>query len=120
MSEADEYEFNNIIKHIIKKSLFTEKQIQIILRKRDRPGVGFGISRGAYYRQLGQTKTKLERLYYTMSLLEGLGVLGERDVDVMFKLSKQVMELKNRDVFAEREQDIIAIFETLIKQASKL
>lgn len=120
MSKDDQYEFNTVIKHIIKKSLFTEKQIQIILRKMERSGVGFGLSRGAYYRQLGQTRTKLARLYYTMSLLEGLGVIGPRDVDVMSKLSEQVKALKERDIFHEHEQDIITIFERAVAQACKL
>lgn len=120
MSEVDEYEFNNIIKHIIKKSLFTERQIQIILRMGDRSGAGFGISRGAYYRQVGQTKTKLLRLYYTMSLLGGLGVLEARDIGVMIKLSKQVTELKNRDVFPEQEQNIMTVFDRVIEQAYKM
>lgn len=120
MSDPDEYEFNNIIKHIIKKSLFTERQVQIILKNKHRSRASFDISRGAYYRQLGQSKTKLERLYYTVSVLLGLGVLTARDIDVMLKLSKQVEGIKNRDVAFESEYDITTILERVIKQACKL
>ena len=119
MSESEPYRLNNIIRQIIKKSLFTERQIEIILRQRDHNRAGFGTSRGAYYRQLGQSRAKLERVYYTVSLLQGIGVLGQRDIDVMARLAKQVEGLKNSDVFAEREDDVVMIFERIIKQACK-
>ena len=119
MNESNEYKFNNIIKEIIKKSLFTERQIEIIRGYKEHSKTEFGISRGAYYRQLGQSKTKLERLYYTMSLLLGLGILDMRDVNVMSKLSKQINEIKNHDVFPEREQDVITLLDQVINQACK-
>lgn len=120
MAEDREYEFSNTIKKIIKKSLFTEKQLQIILRKIDRSGVSPGISRGAHYRQLGQAMTKLERLYYTMAVLEGLGVLEERDIQVMYKLAKHVTRLKDSDILAGNDEEIITAFEATVKQACKL
>ena len=35
MAESEESNFNNIIHQIIKKSLFTERQIEIILNQKD-------------------------------------------------------------------------------------
>lgn len=113
-------EFSNVIREIIKKSLFTERQIEIILRKRSRSGSGFGISRGAYYRQLGQSKMKLARVYYTVALLWGVGILERRDIDVMLELAKHVGALKDSDVFPEREADVVTMFERIIKQACRL
>ena len=46
MSEPDISNFNTIIKEIIKKSLFTERQIEIILKKKKMLDVEFGVSKG--------------------------------------------------------------------------
>jgi len=53
MSDPDKSNFNIIIREIIKKSLFTERQIEIILKQKKVLDVEFGVSKGAYYRQLG-------------------------------------------------------------------
>ena len=55
MVGSDESNFNNIIRQIIKKSLFTERQIEIILNKKDLLESNFSITKGAYYRQVGQS-----------------------------------------------------------------
>jgi len=44
MSESKESNFNNIISKIIKKSLFTERQIEIILNQKDLLESSFSIS----------------------------------------------------------------------------
>ena len=64
MTEFEDSNFNNIIRKIIKKSLFTERQIEIILNQRDLLESKFSISRGAYYRQVGQSREKLISLFY--------------------------------------------------------
>ena len=66
MSEPDMSNFNTIMKEIIKKSLFTERQIEIILKQKKMLQVEFGVSKGAYYRQRGQVRSKIESLYYTI------------------------------------------------------
>ena len=81
MSDPNVYNFNTIIREIIKKSLFTERQIEIILKQKKMLDVEFGVSKGAYYRQLGQARSKIESLYYTMLLLQAYDViLPESDV----------------------------------------
>ncbi len=59
MAESEESNFNNIIRQIIKKSLFTERQIEIILNQKDLLESKFSITRGAYYRQVTQSREKL-------------------------------------------------------------
>ena len=59
MSEPEMSNFNTIIKEIIKKSLFTERQIEIILKQKKVLDVEFGVSKGAYYRQLAQWRSKI-------------------------------------------------------------
>ena len=120
MSKSDKSNFNNIIQKIIKKSLFTERQIEIILNQRDLLDSSFGITRGAYYRQVSQSKEKLIRLFYSIIVLRGLGILLPDDIDVISKLSDQISVINNSDVFPEREDEVISVIDRVIRQACNL
>ena len=117
MSESDKSNFNNIIQKIIKKSLFTERQIEIILNQRDLLDSSFGISRGAYYRQVSQSREKLIKLFYSIIVLRGLGILLPDDIDVISKLSDQISVINDSDVFPEREDEVISVIDRVIRQA---
>ena len=117
MSESEKSNFNNIIQKIIKKSLFTERQIEIILNQRDLLDSSFGISRGAYYRQVSQSREKLIRLFYSIIVLRGLGILLPDDIDVISKLSDQISVINDSDVFPEREDEVISVIDRVIRQA---
>jgi len=120
MEESKESNFNNIISKIIKKSLFTERQIEIILKQKDLLDSSFSISRGAYYRQVGQSREKLIALFYSIILLRGLGILLPDDIDVISKLSEQISVINDSDIFPEREDQVISVIEKLIRQASNM
>ena len=120
MEGSESYRFNNIIKEIIKKSLFTERQIEIILKYKNLIETKLSISKGAYYRQVSQSKEKLFRFYYSVVLLRGLGIVLPDDIDMMSQLSEQVSVIKYGDVFPERELEIIDVIDKMIKQLSKL
>ena len=120
MTESKESNFNNIIRKIIKKSLFTERQIEIILNQKDLLDSSFSISRGAYYRQVGQSKEKLVALFYSIILLRGLGILLPDDIDVISKLSEQISVINESDIFPERENEVISVIEKVIRQASNM
>jgi hypothetical protein len=117
MVEFENSSFNNIIRQIIKKSLFTERQIQIILNRKNLSEFDFGISKGAYFRQVSQSRDKLMGLYYSIVLLRGLGVLLPDDVDVISRLAEQVSVIKNSDVFPEREEQVMDVIDKLVRQA---
>lgn len=117
MAEIEDSNFNNIISQIIKKSLFTEKQIKIILNRKNLSEFEFSISKGAYFRQVGQSRDKLMGLYYSIILLRGLGVLLPDDIDVISRLAEQVSVIKDSDVFPEREEQVINIIDKLVAQA---
>ncbi|WP_100182885.1 hypothetical protein [Candidatus Nitrosotenuis aquarius] len=117
MAEIDESNFNNIIKQIIKKSLFTERQIQIILNRKNLAEFEFGISKGAYFRQVNQSREKLMGLFYSIILLRGLGILLPDDIDVISRLAEQVSVIKNSDVFPEREEQVTNVIDKLVRQA---
>jgi len=120
MAESKESNFNNIISKIIKKSLFTERQVEIILNQKDLLESSFSISKGAYYRQVGQSREKLVALFYSIILLRGLGILLPDDIDVISKLSEQISVINKSDIFPEREDEVISVIEKLIRQASNM
>lgn len=120
MTEREESGFKGIIGEIIEKSLFTERQIEILLHSKGLKESSLGISRGAYYRQAGQARDKLARFYYTAVLLRGLGVLLPDDMDVMSRLSEQVSVILDSDVKGERDDEVLGVIEKIIKQASNV
>jgi len=120
MIESKESNFNNIISKIIKKSLFTERQIEIILNQKDLLETNFSITKGAYYRQVSQSREKLIAFFYSIILLRGLGILLPDDIDVISKLSEQISVINESDVFPEREDEVISVIEKLIRQASNM
>ena len=120
MSEFKGSNFNNIISKIIKKSLFTERQIEIILNQKDLLESSFSISKGAYYRQVSQSREKLVALFYSIVLLRGLGIILPDDIDVISKLSEQISVINDSDIFPEREDEVISVIEKLIRQASNM
>ena len=117
MAEFERSNFNNIIQQIIKKSLFTERQIEIILNQKDLLNSKFSISKGAYYRQVGQSRDKLIALFYSIMLLRGLGILLPDDIDVISKLSEQIHVINESDIFPEREDEVLNMIDRLVRQA---
>ena len=120
MDQSERSNFNNIIQKIIKKSLFTERQIEIILNQKDLLESEFSITKGAYYRQVGQSRDKLIGLFYSIILFRGLGILLPDDIDVISKLSEQISVIDRSDIFPEREDEVISVIDRLIRQACNM
>ena len=115
MSDHNESNFNIIMQEIIKKSLFTERQIEIILKQKKVLQVEFGVSKGAYYRQLGQARSKIESLYYAILLLQAYDVILPES-DVMFRLAEQLNVMKESDFTPENEGQIMDVIQQAVKQ----
>ena len=120
MTEFEESNFNNIIRQIIKKSLFTERQVEIILNQKDLLDTKFSITKGAYYRQVGQSREKLIALFYSIILFRGLGILLPDDIDVISKLSEQISVINEGEIFPEREEQVTSVIDRLIRQACSM
>ena len=120
MSKSQDDNFSNIIRQIIKKSLFTERQIEIILNRRNLAEFQFPVSKGAFYRQVIQSRDKLTALCYSWILLRGLGVLSFDDMDVINRLSEQISVIKDSDVFPEREEEVMSVIQELLNRTCKL
>ena len=115
MSDPNKSNFNTIIREIIKKSLFTERQIEIILKQKKLLDVEFGVSKGAYYRQLAQSRSKIESLYYTIILLQAYSVILS-DSDVISRLAEQLSVMKDGGFAPENESQIIDVIQKAVKQ----
>ncbi|AJM91470.1 hypothetical protein NPIRD3C_0252 [Nitrosopumilus piranensis] len=120
LTKFEESNFNNIIRKIIKKSLFTERQIEIILNQKNLLESEFSISKGAYYRQVGQSREKLVALFYSIILLRGLGIILPDDIDVISKLSEQISVINESDIFPEREDEVISVIDRLVRQTCSM
>ena len=115
MSEPEISNFNTIIKEIINKSLFTERQIEIILKQKKILDIEFSVSKGAYYRQLAQSRSKIESVYYTLILLQALDVILTNS-DVISRLAEQVNVMKDGNFTPENEDQIIDVIQKTVKQ----
>ena len=120
MNDPDNSNFSNILKEIIKKSLFTEKQIEIILKSKNLSDAEFTMTKGAYYRQVSQSRNKLSGLYYSFIVLSILGVILPDDIDVISELSERMSVMKDGDVFPEKEQEIISVIERVVRQTTAM
>jgi len=115
MSEPRKSNFNMIIQEIIKKSLFTERQIEIILKQKKLIDVEFAMSKGAYYRQVAQSRSKIESVYYTLILLQAFDVMFP-NTDVMSRLVEQVSVMKDGEFAPENEGQIVDVIQKTVKQ----
>ena len=120
MTDSEKYNFNEIIREIIKKSLFTERQIEIILNYKRLADTKFAITPGAYHRQVGQSKEKLVKLFYSIALLRGLGILLPDDIDVITKLSDQISVINESDITIDSVDSVMDVMDSYIKQASNM
>lgn len=106
--------FNIVIKQIIKKSLFTERQIEIIT------SIGGGprtISRGAYYRQRGQARRKTEALLYSMVLLYALGILPKDSMRAAAAIADQLNVIFDSDIDDTAAREILGVVEQVVDRA---
>ena len=115
MSEPRKSNFNMIIQKIIKKSLFTERQIEIILKQKKLIDVEFAMSKGAYYRQVAQSRSKIESVYYTLILLQAFDVMFP-NTDVISRLVEQVSVMKDNEFTPENEGQIVDVIQKTVKQ----
>ena len=115
MSEPNKSNFNTIIQEIIKKSLFTERQIEIILKQKKLLDIEFGVSKGAYYRQVAQSRSKIEGVYYTLILLQAFDVIPTNS-DVISRLAEQVNVMKDGDFTPENESRRMSVIQKTVKQ----
>ena len=81
---------NAFYSEIIKKSLFTDRQIAIIYKRVTSHSTVENISPGAYYRQLKQCRLKIKATLYSILLLRLCGALDNKGMVALERMASQL------------------------------
>jgi hypothetical protein len=109
MATTDSH-FNDLLKHIVKNSLFTERQLYIISKMKEKQKLLDDISSGAYYRQIRQCKDKIFGVLYSIMLLMIIDILDEHALDTINELSDRLARIISQtDSDSIRDVDINAV-----------
>ena len=110
--------------YIIANSLFTPRQLSIILNQLEGGGKPEKISSGAYYRQVKQCRKKVISLLYSIMLLQSIGIVHPDALTTLNRLAEQLTV-----IFASESSDgtprldvddVISVINEVIKRVSKL
>ena len=120
----DLHKSNILYIELLKKSLLTENQLAIIYKKVQGEKFDFAISAGAYYRQIGQCKSKIKRTLYTILLLCLISSLEEKTFLTMEKLASQLSvistEVNHRDLDIEGMISVIRTIDDILSKLIKM
>jgi hypothetical protein len=95
--ETHNNNFDSILKQFVANSLFTARQIDIILKRNNGNTPIENISSGAYYRQIKQCRNKIIKLYYSIILLSIVNIIDLNTISSMTKIVEQIKELKTNN-----------------------
>ena len=114
------FENITIINKLIENSIFTSKQIEIIYNNKKIEKNPINISRGAYYRQVKQSKTKIKRLYYSIILLSTLDVIKEEHISILTAITAKISilfdESNHKKYHSKDVGDVITVMEEMINR----
>jgi hypothetical protein len=116
---------NTLYGQIVANSIFTPRQIAIILNQLKGSGTPENISSGAYYRQVKQCKTKINSLLYSMILLQSMGIIKNDASVTLSKLAEQLSVIFSIDkgsdiVLRNNEEDVMHVINEVIKRISMM
>jgi len=115
---------NNLYGHLVANSLFTSRQLSIISKKLQGGGRAQNISSGAYYRQVGQCREKVNAVLYSMILLQSTGIVQPETLTALSRLVEQLRVIfasESSDVVSRLSvNDVISVIDQLVKRMSKL
>ena len=113
--------FNDLLKHIVKNSLFTERQLYIISKMKEKQKLLDDISSGAYYRQIRQCKDKIFGVLYSIMLLMIIDILDEHALDTINELSDRLARIISQtDSDSIRDVDINVVISKMDQLISSL
>ncbi|MEM2760558.1 MAG: hypothetical protein QXU32_01415 [Nitrososphaerales archaeon] len=116
---TDAIKTNEVLRFIIANSLITKAQLEIISTRLagQRPS---NRSKGAYYRLLAQSRTKIRGIIFSVLLLEMVGLLDQQSKEVLGRLARQVAMAQRSDIDERTARDVILLIEELVKRVSRL
>lgn len=110
---------------IIKKSLFTDRQISIIYKRVNSHTTVENISPGAYYRQLKQCRLKIKATLYSILLLKLCGALDNQAMVALERIATQLDVMSQasepRDFSGDKMgQDVALLVQKLVDTMCKV
>ncbi|HEX7818606.1 MAG TPA: hypothetical protein VF419_04445 [Nitrososphaeraceae archaeon] len=111
--------YSDFLNHFIANSIFTEKQTSIIYNKVLKSKPSKNMTPGAYYRQLGQCRTKTTKVVYTLLLLRMLSVVDTETFSVLDKLNNQLNVMLNRssdEIDSTTLHNVISLIDNVISK----
>ena len=103
---------NSVFLQLVENSIFTERQIQIIYNISNKEKRPRDISSGAYYREVKQSKSKLNKLIYSIILLEVLNILNHNQLLIMTSIVDQLRQLEyNHDNY--HTKDLLSLMDVI-------
>ncbi len=103
---------NLLLDKFIENSSFTKRQIQIIYKIHNREARLKEISSGAYYREVKQCKAKIRKLYYSIIVLNLMGILNGEQLTTIDSIVHKLDILK--DNHNNASDPVIDIIEKLL------
>jgi hypothetical protein len=94
--ENSNLNYTPILNHFVVNSILTKKQTSIIYNKILKSKPSKKMTSGAYYRQLGQCRTKIRKIVYTLLLLRLFSVLDVGTFSVLDQLNNQLNVMLNK------------------------
>jgi hypothetical protein len=120
-------EFNDLLNILIKKNLFTKKQISIIYNKFNNPISNVSknnLSAGAYYRQIKQCRKKYDQLIYTIVLFRLLNFIDNSTMETIQSIITQLEKISHNDINHNSTKivpnDIIIVIEKIMRKINKI
>ena len=116
---------NILYTHLVANSLFTQRQLSIILKQLGGGSKTEKISSGAYYRQIKQCRKKVISILHSMILLQSMGIVQSDASATLSKLAEQLAVIfaseSSSDVIPRiNVDDVISVIGEVIKRMSKL
>jgi hypothetical protein len=110
--------------YLVANSLFTPRQLSIILKQLEGGAKPEKMSSGAYYRQVKQCRKKVLSVLYSMMLLQSMGIVHVEASLTLDKLSEQLAVIfasESSDALSKLNVDeVISVINEVIKRVSKL
>ena len=120
-------EFNDLLNILIKKNLFTKKQISIIYNKFNNPISNRSknnLSAGAYYRQIKQCRKKYDQLIYTLVLFRLLNFIDNGTMETIQSIITQLEKISHNDINHNSMKivpnDIVIVIEKIMRKINKI
>jgi hypothetical protein len=120
-------EFNNLLKILIEKNLFTIRQISIIYNKFNNKTSSISknkLSAGAYYRQMKQCRKKYDQLIYTLVVFRLLNFIDDSTMETIQSIITQLQKISHNEINHNSTHivpdDIIIVIEKIIRKINKI